>query len=77
MPSPKKIIFILFIYYLICYLHPRSIKSLFSFKWNLLTQGLLIIVPFIPPIKGFFEPKSPILLATYNYYENIKYLYKY
>ena len=29
-------------------------------------QGLGIIVPFNPPIKGLLDPKSPILLATYK-----------
>ena len=46
-------------------LHPNKIKSLFSLICILLTHGLLIIVPFNPPIKGLFDPKSPILLATY------------
>ena len=37
----------------------------FSLICILFTHGLGIIVPFNPPIKGLFDPKSPILLATY------------
>jgi hypothetical protein len=53
-------------YYLFFYLHPRSIKSLFSLILKLLTHGVGIRHPFNPPKEGIFEPKSPIALATYK-----------
>jgi hypothetical protein len=52
--------------YLFFYLHPRSIKSLFSLIMNLLTHGEGIRHPFNPPIEEIFDPKSPIDLATYK-----------
>jgi hypothetical protein len=52
--------------YLFFYLHPRSIKSLFSLIVKLLTHGKGIRHPFNPPREGSFAPKSPIDLATYK-----------